>query len=92
MQFRITTHTGFGAPAEAIESLWPHLESADVQDASFVRGRDEIRANWGFDDASQAIREELMERERTEVLEAVCEVCDGASGLEADWYAVGPVD
>jgi hypothetical protein len=92
MEFRITTHTGFGAPADAIDSLWPHLETADVDDASFAKGHDDIRANCGYDDASQADREEVMERERREVLEAVCEVCDRAPGLESDWYAIGPVD
>src|ERR1700733_2081148 len=76
MEFRITTHTAYGAPVDAIESLWPHLQAADIEDAVFAKGHDEIRASWGYDDASRAIREELMDRERREVLEAVCEVCD----------------
>jgi hypothetical protein len=93
MEFRITTHTAYGAPADAIASLWPHLETADVADGAFARGPEEqITASWGYGDASQTVREELMFRERREVLEAVCEVCDRAPGLESDWYAISPVD
>jgi hypothetical protein len=92
MEFRITTHTAYGAPVDAIESLWPHLQAAGIEDATFAKGRDEIRANWGYSEASQAIREEVMDRERRAVLEAVCEVCDRTPELEPDWYAIGPVD
>ncbi len=92
MEFRITTHAGYGAPVEAIESLWPHLRAADIEDAAFAKGRDEIRANWGHGEPSQAIREEVMDRERRAVLEAVCEVCDRTPELEPDWYAIAPVD
>ena len=92
MEFRITTHAGYGAPVEAIESLWPHLQAADIEDAAFAKGHDDIRASWGYGEASQAIREEVKERERRAVLEAVCEVCDRTPGLEPDWYAIAPVD
>jgi hypothetical protein len=92
MEFRITPHTAYGAPVDAIESLWPHLETADVADAAFARSPEGITASWGYDDASRTIREELTVRERREVLEAVCDVCDRAPGLESDWYAISPVD
>jgi hypothetical protein len=92
MQFRITTHAGYGAPADAIESLWPHLRATDVEGAVFARGRGEISANWGDDEYSRAVREERMEPERRAVLEAVCEVCGRAPELESDWYAISPGD
>jgi hypothetical protein len=92
MEFRITTHTGRGAPADAIESLWRHLQERTSRTRYSQRGRNEIRASSGYDEARQAIREERMERERRAVLEAVREVCDLAPELESDWYAVGPVD
>jgi len=83
---------GYGAPADAIESLWPHLQTTGAGDAVFAKGHDEIRAHWGYDHASRAIREQVMDRERRAVLEAVCEVCDRTPELESDWYAIGPVD
>jgi hypothetical protein len=90
MEFRITTHTCYGAPLDAIEALWPHLQDERGERASFVRGHKEIRAILGLDDSNQAVREERMERERRAVLEVVCEVCSRAPGLESDWYAVSP--
>jgi hypothetical protein len=92
MEFRITTHTGYGAPADAIESLWPHLQAAGVENGVFAKGHDEIRANRGHNEASRAIREEHMDGERRAILEAVCEVCDRTAELESDWYAIGLVD
>lgn len=92
MEFRITTHRGHGAPVDAIDSLWPHLEGKKLENAVFARGRNEIRARSGYDEVSRAIREERMERERRVVLEAVCEVCDRAPELKSGWYAVSPVD
>ena len=91
MEFTITTHTAHGAPGDAIESLWPHLQTAVVEDASFAIGNQQIRATCGHDDEpSRAIREERMEPERRSLLEAVCEVCERTAGLQSDWYAVGP--
>ncbi len=92
MEFRITTHTGYGAPADAIESLWPHLQAGGVENEVFAKRHDEIRANRGHNEASRAIREAHMDRERRAILEAVCEACDRTAELESDWYAIGLVD
>jgi hypothetical protein len=92
MEFRITTHTGYGAPADAIESPWACLRATSVEDATFARGHEEIRATWGYDEASRAIMEELVEPNRRALLEVVCELCDRTTGLESDWYAIGSVN
>lgn len=89
MDFRITTHTGYGAPADAIESLWWTLQTTSIEDAAFAKGHGEIIATWGYDEGTRATQEELMEPKRRKVLEAVCEVCEGTCGLESDWYAIG---
>jgi hypothetical protein len=92
MEFTITTHTGRNAPDDAIESLWAQLQRMGVEDATFARGRDQIRATWGDDEGSRERLRELVEPTRRAVLEAVCEVCDRAVGLESDWYAIAPGD
>ncbi|MHB8233619.1 MAG: hypothetical protein ACYDHT_03100 [Solirubrobacteraceae bacterium] len=91
MEFRITTHTGYGAPVDAIELLWATLQATRIEDAAFAKGHGEIKATWGYDEGSRATVEELMEPKRRELLEAVCEVCEGVPGLESDWYAIGHV-
>jgi hypothetical protein len=91
MEFRITTHTGYGAPVDAIEALWSILQATSIEDAAFERGHHEILATSGYDEGSRATREELLEPRRRELFEALCEVCDGASGLESDWFAIGPI-
>ena len=89
MEFRITPHTGYGAPPDAIESLWSILQATSIEDAAFDMRHGEITATWGHDEGSRVTLEELMEPKRRELLEAVCEVCDDGSGLESDWYAIG---
>ena len=91
MDFRITTHSGHGAPADAIESLWSILQATSVEDAAFAMGHDEILATCSYDEGRRVRQEELMEPRRRELLEAVCELCERGSGLESDWYAIAPV-
>ncbi len=91
MEFTITTHTGYDAPAGAIESLWDGLRATSVEDAAFAMGHGEIRATWGYDEASRAVLEELAEPNRRALLEVICELCDRTPGLESDWYAIGCV-
>jgi hypothetical protein len=92
MEFTITTHTGYGAPADAIESLWGCLRATSVEEAAFAMGHDEIKATWGYDEASRAVLEERAEANRRALLEVVCELCDRTPGLESDWYAIGCVN
>ncbi len=91
MEFRITTHTGYGAPVDAIESLWSILQATSIEDASFAHGQGEIRATWGHDEGSRLTQEERVEPERRKLLEAICEACEETATLESDWYAIGPV-
>jgi hypothetical protein len=91
MEFRITTHTGYGAPADAIEALWSILQATSIEDAAFAHGHREIRATWSYDEGSRATQEERVEPKRRELLQAVCEACEATPTIESDWYAIGPV-
>ena len=63
MNFRITRHAGWGAPENALDLLWERL-GPRREEASFVRGRSDIRATWGVD---VPIAMERDEREEVEV-------------------------
>ncbi len=93
MTFRITHHSGFAAPADALDLLWLHLDC----DRDDVRNRDgvrfakvdaELRATWREDAPLSMERPEREEFGRRAVLSILCEVCEHAPELESDWYAV----
>jgi hypothetical protein len=90
VKFRITPHSGFAPPADAIDLLWERL-GAKRADASFSRVGPEIRATWGEELRVSAAREERAEAGRREVLDIVRYVCDGDPALRSDWYAVSPM-
>jgi hypothetical protein len=94
--FRITLHSGFAAPADALELLWQQLGGSqdDVRfddDIRFAKVDPEIRATWSEDAPSSLERYEREEIGRRAVLNIVYEVCAGAPGLESDWFAVSPL-
>jgi hypothetical protein len=91
MQFRITLHSGYSPPADAIETLWTQLASARTEDVSFAKVGGEIRATWGHGEGSRATRDERVEAERRAVFEIVCEICERDALLKSDWFAVGPL-
>jgi len=85
--FRITLHSGFAAPADALELLWQQLDGSQ-DDVRFEKVDPEIRATWKEDAPSSLERYEREEIGRRAVLDIVCEVCAGAPELESDWFAV----
>jgi hypothetical protein len=94
--FRITFHSGFAAPADALELLWQQLDGNQDDfrfddDVRFAKVDPEIRATWKDDAPSSLERYEREEIGRRAVLDIVCEVCAGAPGLESDWFAVSPL-
>jgi len=58
-------------------------------EASFVRGRTEIRATWGIDIPVAMERDEREELGRIAILDIVRSACEQAPPLRSDWFAVG---
>ena len=89
MDFRITRHSGFAAPDDALDLLWERL-GARRAEWSFRRGRADIRATSGVDAPVAMEDYERQELGRTAVLDVVRAVCQQAPALKVDWYAVSP--
>ena len=89
MDYRITRHSGSGAPENALDLLWQQL-GATQEEFSFSQTRAEIRARWRTDVSVSMERDERERRGRTIVLEIVRDTCRGAPDLNADWFAVSP--
>jgi hypothetical protein len=89
VNFRITRHSGFAAPEDALDLLWERL-APKREEASFVRGRTEIRATWGIDIPVAVERDEREELGRTAILDIVRGACEQAPALKSDWFAVSP--
>jgi hypothetical protein len=88
VNFRITRHSGWAAPDDALDTLWERLGSRR-EEASFAKRGAEIRATWGNDAPSSIDRYEREEVGRAAILEIVRDVCEQAPGLSSDWFAVG---
>jgi hypothetical protein len=89
--FKITHHSGFAAPADALDLLWLRLDGNrdDVRDdVQFAKVDAELRATWKADAPLSMERPEREEFGRRAVLSILCEVCERAPELESDWYAV----
>jgi hypothetical protein len=89
VRFRITHHSGFAAPSDALELLWPRL-GVRRDGVSFAKVGREIRAMTEQDAPVSMTSDERLEIGRLAVLAVVREACDGAPGLESDWFAVSP--
>lgn len=89
MRFRISRHSGFAAPADAVDLLWQHL-GAKRDEASFAKAGSMIRAEWGADAPASLKRDEREEIGRGVLLEIVRDICERTPGLKSDWYAISP--
>jgi len=87
VKFRITRHSGYAAPSDALELLLRRL-GARREEVSFTMVGSEIRARWGDDDGDRTTRETKAEIGRWEVFEMVRDVCERSPELETDWFAV----
>ena len=87
MKFRITRHSGFSAPPDALDLLFERLRaSGDV--VSFSKSGNGITAVWREDGGIHRTEDELAAIGRLEVLAVVLATCERASELKADWFAV----
>jgi hypothetical protein len=88
VDFRITPHSGYGAPEGAIERLAEALGSRRGA-ARFGKVGGEIRASWSDELPVSMERDEREELGRVAILEILRELCDGSSGnLDLSWFAV----
>jgi hypothetical protein len=87
IEFRITHHAGYSAPANALDLLWERLGSR-YDGVSFAKGSTQIRAKWSGEPPTSMMRDEREDFGRTAVLEIVREVCERAPELKFAWYAV----
>jgi hypothetical protein len=88
VDFRITLHSGYGAPASAIERLAEALGTRRGA-ARFGRVGREIRASWSDDLPVSMERDEREELGRVAILDILRELCEGSSGnLDLSWFAV----
>jgi hypothetical protein len=88
LRFRITKHSGHGAPLDAVELLWARWPSR-LPDVQATKRGQEIHLLYGQNEPIEA-RPEHVERERLEVLDLVLEICERHREIRLDWYAVAP--
>lgn len=89
MRFKITRHSGFTQPDDALELLAQRL-GARREDVSFAKVGPEIWATLQSDAPVSMTHDERSDIGRRTVLDVVCDVCDGMPGLKSDWFAVSP--
>lgn len=87
VQFRIIPHSAFAPPSDALDLLWEQL-GGHHEDVSFAKVGPEIVATTGEDAPVSMTMDERVEIGRRAVLSIVGDVCEGASGLRSDWFAV----
>jgi hypothetical protein len=87
MDFKITHHSGFSVPDNALDLLWARLGSRH-DGVSFAKRSAQISASWREEPPVSMMRDEREEFGRRAVLEILSEVCEAAPELKFDWYAV----
>ena len=85
VRFRITIHSGFRPPEDALEVLFAKL-GGFREGVRFSKLNNEIRATVSEEGSRE--RDELEEIGRRQVLDVVKNVCERAPELELDWFAV----
>lgn len=87
MQFRITPHSTYAPPDDALDLLWQRL-GASREEVSFAKVGPEIRATTDEDAPVAMTRDERAEIGRRAVLAVLRDVCEAAPELRSDWFAV----
>jgi hypothetical protein len=87
VRFKITRHSGFAPPDDALELLTQRL-GARREDVSFSKVGEEIWAMLEADAPVSMTHDERVDIGRRTVLGVVREVCEGVPELKSDWFAV----
>jgi hypothetical protein len=91
LRFKITIHSGHGAPSDAVDLLWSRWP-AGIPEATATRIGPHIAVSYGNYDGSGVGREARLAAERLEVLGHLREICERHPELRLSWYAVAPLD
>ncbi len=88
MRFKITRHSGFAPPDDALDLLLRSDWARTATASSFAKVGAEIWATLEADAPVSMTHDERADIGRRAVLDVMREVCDGAPGLNSDWFAV----
>jgi len=91
VDFRITPHSGFDAPQDALERLLGELP-ASRGGVRFAKRGAEIKASWLEEVPVSMERDEREEIGRRVVLDLVRAACERTPQLEFDWFAISALD
>ena len=87
MKFKITRHSGFSAPPDALDQLFEKLP-ARADAVSFSKSSQGSRPHGERTRVAGRTEEELAAIGRREVLDVVVATCEPEPELSADWFAV----
>ncbi len=87
MTFKITHHSTFKPPADALELLAQRL-GPSRDDVSFAKVGAVIKAATEDDSPVAMTSDERVDIGRRAVLAIVIDVCEGSPELQSDWFAV----
>lgn|GEM_PF-740633 len=87
LKFRITIHSGFVAPPDALDLLAQRL-GAGTGVTRFTQGVAEIKVTWDEDLPVSMESDEREQMGRLAVLGMVRETCERSPNLKFDWYAI----
>lgn len=90
MRFKITRHSGFAAPENALDLVWPRL-GEHHNGMSLAHVGSEIRVAVRRDMPVSMERDVREEVARLAVLDFLRKACRGAPELKLDWYTISPL-
>jgi hypothetical protein len=88
VRFRITRHSGYSPPDDALDQLLARL-GPRRDGATFAKVGAEIWATVDADAPVSMTHDERVDIGRRAVLDIMLEACEGTPGLNSDWFAVG---
>jgi hypothetical protein len=91
VRFRITRHSGYAAPDDAMERLLRRLGHRR-NDVTFAIADGQIVASSEQEEGDREDRESRIEVGRRAVFDILDEACRSSPELESDWYAVSYAD
>jgi hypothetical protein len=90
LRFKITIHSGHGAPPDAVDLLWERWATR-IPEVTATRNGAHIAVTYGTFDGSAPAREARLVAARLELLDHVREICEMHPELRLSWYAVAPL-
>ena len=88
MTFRITHHSGYNAPPDALDRLLEQL-GPRRDTVAFAKESDEmITVVWEADLSGSMTQDERTETGRRMILDIVRDVCELTPGMDVDWFAI----